>query len=210
MNSVTPGNRGHCVALETVTADLDSPKQRGTAMTQKHLIVLVTLCALLSACASAPQQSGSNSVLQFYTGAPKPLPDIAILKSTDIPAARRRGNEEIKIELHGINSRRFKGSGGLGDGTFEVHLWPGTYTVYLRYSSVIKTDAGTQELYSHEDQALTLVAAAGHIYMLNGDRLSDVNDSKLSWRPVVLDKTRVVAWRRDEQRAGLAQQRVSH
>ena len=179
-------------------------------MTRHYAFALVSIwTVLLNACASTPEEPTNGQVLQFYTGALKPMPDIAILKSTDIPAARRRGNEEIKIELHGINSRRFNSQGGLGNGTFEVHLWPGTYTVYLRYSSVVKSEGGEKKLYSHEDQSLTLVVGAGHTYTINGDRLSDITERQVSWRPVVFDKTRVVAWRKDEKGVRLSQQRAA-
>lgn len=166
-------------------------------MRKQQWLVLVLVALAQLGCAM--HQSKSNThVLQYYSGSPKPLPKISVLKSADLRGKHRTG-EQVKVELYGINDRRFKFEGGLGDGEFEVQLWPGTYTLYLRFSTVNSAQDGSKPLRSDKDMEFTLTAEAGHTYLIAGDRIQGENSQQAEWRPVMFDKTRVISWKRGDQ-----------
>ena len=166
----------------------------------KSWIIVLLVVALTQLGCAAHQSKSNTHTLQYYGGSPKPLPQVAVLKSADLRGKRAAG-ALVKVELYGINDRRFKFDGGLGDGEFEVHLWPGTYTLQLRFSTMSAPEEGGKLIRSEQEIEFTLTAQAGHTYLLAGDRLAGANDKQVEWRPVMFDKTRVISWKRGDQDA---------
>lgn len=165
---------------------------------RKQNIIILLLVALTQLGCAAHQSKSNTHTLQYYGGTPKPLPQIALLKSADL-RGKRDTSAQVKVELYGINDRRFKFDGGLGNGEFEVHLWPGTYTLHLRFSTMRSPEEGGKRIRSEQEIEFTLTAQAGHTYLLAGDRLAGESEKQTEWRPVMFDKTRVIAWKRGEQ-----------
>lgn len=165
---------------------------------RKQQVIALFFVVLAQLGCAAHQNKSNTHTLQYYSGSPKPLPQVALLKSADLRGKRSTG-APVKVELYGINDRRFKFDGGLGDGEFEVHLWPGTYTLRLRFSTLSSPQDGGKLIRSEQEIEFTLTAQAGHTYLLAGDRLENGNDKQAEWRPVMFDKTRVISWKRGEQ-----------
>lgn len=157
---------------------------------------------LLAACATTLSPSTTDGILRLYDGSPLPVTEIAIVKSAP-DAMRQDGPAFVTVELMGVDDTRFRQPGGWGNGNFEIHVFPGTYTLHLRYRALRPhaQNAGEfEELVIDEDTAFPLVAQAGHVYWLTGSLIEETA-STAQWMPVVFDKARRVAWRRGGDRA---------
>lgn len=163
-----------------------------------HYRVAAIASALLSlaACATTPAQK--DEFLRLYKGAPLPIAEVAILRSADDTLPLGNKKTPVRVELMAIDKQKFSRSGGLGDGVFEVHMLPGTYTLQLRYATVPTPDSGTPPLRSGETEPFTFTAQAGHTYILSGERVVDATTFDASWRPIMFDRTRKLSWSRRE------------
>lgn len=159
------------------------------------------LVLLLVACATTPSPPPADGILRFYEGSPLPVTEIAVLKSAP-EMMRQDGPAFVTIELLGIDDTRFRQPGGLGNGNFEIHVFPGTYTLYLRYRALrprAQHVGEFEELAIDEVTAFILVAQADHVYWLTGSLIEETANTA-QWVPVVFDKARRMAWRRDGDR----------
>ena len=160
---------------------------------------VVLASQLLAACETfltAP----SEKLLRLYQGSPRPLTEIAVLKSAPAKMSQN-GSPVVTVELMGVNGKRFRGKGGWGNGVFEVHLWPGMHTLHLRYRALrpsSQAGGAREEVASDKDSTFTLVAQAGHTYLLSAEIMAESAKS-VQWLPVVFDKTRRTAWRRENE-----------
>jgi len=157
--------------------------------------LVISAVLTLAACASAPAQR--DQFVRLYNGAPLPIAEVAILKSADTNLSIANNKAPVRVELMAIDKRKFSRNGGLGDGVFEVHLLPGTYTLQLRYATVSAPDSGVAPLRSGDPAPFTFTAQAGHTYILSGERVVDENFDA-QWRPVMFDRTRKLSWSRRE------------
>lgn len=160
--------------------------------------VAVVLCAgfALGACTSAPVKP--EEFVRFYNGSLLPISELAVLKSADLPVSSSGQKAPVRVELMAIDKRRFPRDGGLGNGTFEVHLLPGTYTLQLKYSPAPGAGSSSAPVDSKKLMPFTFTAQAGHTYVLSGEYLRDAEEQDAQWRPVMLDRTRKLAWSRRE------------
>lgn len=157
---------------------------------------------LLGACATTPSPPPTDGILRFYDGSPLPVTEIAVLKSAP-EMMRQDGPAFVTVELLGIDDTRFRQPGGWGNGNFEIHVFPGTYTLHLRYRALrprAQHSGEFEELAIDEVTAFPLVAQPGHIYWLTGSLIEETA-STAQWVPVIFDKARRMAWRRGGNRA---------
>lgn len=161
-------------------------------MYYRAALVLSAALALV-ACATAPAQR--DQFVRLYQGSPLPITEVAILKSADDNIAIVNKKAPVRVELMAIDKQKFSRKGGLGDGVFEVHLLPGTYTLQLNYATVPAPESGIAPLRSGKSEPFTFTAQAGHTYILAGERVVDENFDA-QWRPIMFDRTRKLSWSR--------------
>lgn len=161
-----------------------------------YRVALVLFAGLiLMACTTAPAQR--DAFVRLYQGSPLPIAEVAILKSADDNIYIANKKAPVRVELMAIDKKNFPRNGGLGDGVFEVHLLPGTYTLQLMYATVPAPDSGTAPIRSGKSEPFTFTAQAGHTYILSGERVVDENFDA-QWRPIMFDRTRKLSWSRRE------------
>lgn len=161
-----------------------------------RIAVLALVLLSLMACATTPAQK--DQFLRLYKGAPLPIAEVAILKSADDAFSLGNKKTPVRVDLMAIDKTKFSRSGGLGDGVFEVHMLPGTYTLQLSYATVPAADSGTPPIRSGKTEPFTFTAQAGHTYILSGERVVDATNFDASWRPIMFDRTRKLSWSRRE------------
>jgi hypothetical protein len=149
------------------------------------------LVLILAACATG--SGGAEHYLRFYKGSALPLEQIAVLRNADRPLSVAGSQTPVRVELRGIDAKRFSSRDGFGEGSYEVHLLPGPHTLYLSFSAESASGVRTS---SGKPQAFGFTLEAGHVYLLGGEYEPRADAPVGVWRPVMFDRTRRVTWSR--------------